>query len=154
MLNQAKSSADPHRTPAEGTLAPSPTQPEVDQRPHPAALARSTKADEPLYTIRIVANPGTQCAACGKQETGCGPVGFLDDAAICDLCLLEGSDELGMVLALISVVRAYANVRGTAEEWQSALEELGAFARIYDRFAAKTGPARIIKFFRENDTTN
>ncbi len=154
MLNQAKSSANPHRTPTEGALAPSPQQPEADPTPLPAALPRSTKTDDPLYTIRIADNPGTTCATCGKQETGSGPVGFLDDEPVCDLCLLEGSPELGMVLALISVVRAYANMNGTPEERQAALEELGAFARIYDRFAAKTGPARIIKFFREDDTTN
>ncbi len=63
-----------------------------------------------------------------------------------------------MVLALISVVRAYANMKGTPEEWQAALEELGAFARIYDRFAAKSGPVRIIRIFPgfsgDNDSTD
>ncbi len=63
-----------------------------------------------------------------------------------------------MVLAVISVTRDYANVRGTREEWQEALEEVGAFARVYERFAAKTGPARIIKiipdFTKPNDSTH
>ncbi len=70
MLDQAKSSPNPRRLPTEGTLAPSPTHTEADPTPLPAALSRSTKTDEHLYSIRIADNPGTRCAACGNQETG------------------------------------------------------------------------------------
>jgi len=158
MLDQAKSSANPRRTPTEGTLAPSPQQPEADPAPLPEALSRSTETDAPLYSIRVAKNPGSLCAACGKQETGSGPVGYLDDAAVCDLCLLQGNHELGLVLAVICVTRAYASVRGDSEESQAALEELGAFARVYDRVASKSGPARMFKiipdFSRSNDTAH
>ena len=79
------------------------------------------------------------------------------DAAICDLCLLEGSHDLGMVLAAVAVTRAYASMGGTPEERQAALEELGAFARVYERVAAKSWPAGIIRiipdFASGNDTT-
>ena len=153
MLDQAKSSAR-----SRGLLAPSPQPPETDPRPLPEALSRSTETEAPLYSIRVAENSGCLCVACSKQETGAGPVGYIDDDPVCDLCLLEGNHELGMVLAVISVVRAYASVKGSPEEWQSALEELGAFARVYDRFAAKSGPARLIRiipdFGRSNDTTH
>ncbi len=108
------------------------------------------QAKSSVYTIRNAEGPGALCTACGKQETGSGPVGFLDDDPICDVCFLESSPELGMTIALISVVRAYANMEGNPAEWLEALKELSAFARIYDRFAAKSGPARIPKFFPDS----
>ncbi len=158
MLDQAKSSPNPRRLPTEGTLAPSPQQPEADSAPLPDPASQTAKPDDSLYSIRVAENPGTLCAACGKQETGAGPVGYLDDAAVCDLCLLQGSHQLGLVLAVVAVTRAYASVRGDSEESQAALEELGAFARVYDRVASKSGPARMFKiipdFSRGNDTTN
>ncbi len=94
MLDPAQPSAIPRRT-------------EADPRPLPE-LSRSTKTDDPRYSIRITDSPGTLCAACGKQETGDGPVGYLDDSPVCDLCLLERTTDLGMALALIAVTRAYA----------------------------------------------
>ena len=158
MLDHTKSSADPRRAPTEDTLEPSPQQTEADSTPQPEPQSRTAKTEDPLYSIRVAESPGTLCAGCGKQETGAGPVGYLDEEPICDLCLLQGSHELGMVLAVISVVRAYANVRGYGAESQSALEELGAFARVYERFAAKSGPARLIRlipdFRRSTETTH
>ena len=65
---------------------------------------------------------------------------------VCDLCLVEGSHELGMVLAVVSVVRAYANVAADSPEHHpDALRELGAFARIYESFAVKSGPMRLFR---------
>ncbi len=157
MLDQVKSSANSRRTPTEGTLAPSPTQPEADPTPLPAALSRSTEADAPLYSIRVAENPGTLCAACGKQETGSGPVGFFDDQAVCDLCLLQGNTDLGLMVAMTAVSRAYAATGGSIDEQQEALAELGAFARIYHRIASQSWPARIFRlpgFCTTDDTTN
>ncbi len=97
---------------------------------------------EPVYSIRIAPNAGAPCPLCGAA-TGSGPVGYLGDQTICDLCLLEGSNDLGMVLALVAVVRAYGSVeQASSDEHRDALNELGAFARIYERFAAKSGPMR------------
>ena len=97
---------------------------------------------EPPYSIRVAIDAGAPCAVCGTA-TGSGPVGYHGEEAICDLCLLEGSSQLGMVLALIAVVRAYASVEVTSDaDRRDALAELGAFARIYETFAAKSGPAR------------
>ncbi len=143
MLDQAKSSAIPRRTLA-GAI---PQPPEADQRPLPEGLSRSAP-DEPLYSIRVAESPGTTCAACGKQETGAGPVGYLDD---------EPTD-LGLAMAMIAVARAYASIGvGTSEAHQGALEELGAFARIYHRIASKSWPARIFRipgFTAQDDTTH
>ncbi len=154
MLNRAKSSANPRRTLA-GEI---PQPPEADPRPLPEGLSRPPKIDEPLYSIRVADSPGTLCAACGKQETGAGPVGYLDDEQICDLCLLEGSTDLGLAMAMIAVARAYASIGvGTSKEHQGALEELGAFARIYHRIASKSWPARIFRipgFTGSDDTTH
>ena len=145
MLDHAQSSATSRRTPTLDALAPTEAHPEVDPEPLPGAPPRTTDADEPLYSIRVAENPGTTCAACGKQETGAGPVGYLDDEPICDLCLLEGSADLGLILALISVVRAFAAAGGTPEDQYYALRELGAFAKIYHLVASKSWPARIFR---------
>ncbi len=100
-------------------------------------------AARPAYSIRMADTAGA-CHRCG-EATGTGPVGYHGDQAICDLCLLEGSNELGMVLALVAVTRACASVELTSDADRRAADaELGAFARIYESFAAKSGPARRI----------
>ena len=119
----------------------------------PAAVEAGPKADDsgtanpaadPFYSIRFATDAGAPCARCG-EATGSGPVGYHGDQAICDLCLLEGSHELGMVLALVAVTRAYGSVEDpSSEEQRQGLRILGAFARIYESFAAKAGPARRI----------
>ncbi len=100
-------------------------------------------AARPAYSIRMADTAGV-CPRCG-ESTGTGPVGYHGDKAICDLCLLEGSNELGMVLALVAVTRACASVELTSDADRRAADaELGAFARIYESFATKSGPARRI----------
>ncbi len=125
-------------------------------KPLPKGLSRSA-LDDPLYSIRIAEAPGTLCAVCGEQKTGLGPVGYMDDDPICDLCLLERSTDLGLLLAIVSVVRVYATSSGTPEAHRQALEELGAFSRIFHRIASKSWPARVIRipgFTGWNDTTH
>lgn len=110
----------------------------------------------PVYSIRAASDPDVSCAACGHRSTGCGPVGYRDDEPICDLCLLEGSTVLGMVLALISVTRAFAAISSKSPgEWLDPLRELGAFARVYECFAAKIGPSRLFRIpgFTEKDAS-
>lgn len=98
-----------------------------------------------VYSIRLAQSPGTPCAQC-RMPTGEGPVGYCSEDPLCDLCLLTGSGDLGMVLTLVAVVRQLAgHLAAGAEDRREALEELGAFARLYDRFAARRGPARIIR---------
>lgn len=134
-----------------------PQPPEADPRPLPEGLSRPPKIDDPVYSIRVAESPGTLCAACGKQETGAGPAGYMEHEPICDLCLLERSTDLGLILATIAVVRAYAATGGKTKERQGALDELGVFARIYHRVASKSWPARIFRipgFTARNDTTH
>ncbi len=99
------------------------------------------------YSIRIPEPAGpARCARCRVRFSAAGPTGFAEDNPICDMCLLEGSAELGMVMALVAVVRAFGTVRPSdQEDYREALAELGAFARIYERFAAKSGPARVFR---------
>ena len=123
-------------------LAPSPES-RADHAPPPSGAAQPTVIDERRYNIRITENPGAVCAACGLQKTGAGPVGHLDEEPICDLCLLEGSGNLGLLLALAAVARAYATTDRAVAEHEEALDELGGFARIYHRVASKSWPARI-----------
>ncbi len=111
--------------------------PPIDQ---PAIL----EAVKESFSIRLADGADATCTLCG-ESVGTGPIGFLDHEPVCDLCLLEDCKELGMVLALVAVVRAYASVEAESDrEHQDALEELGVFARIYETVAAKSGPARRI----------
>ena len=111
--------------------------------------ARPDMSDGPTYSIRFSTGPNVPCA-CGRNQVGSGPVGYRDEQAICDLCMVEQCTELGLVLALIAVVRAFAVVdRDRRESWLGALAELDTFARVYELVAAKTAPLRI---FRIPDT--
>ncbi len=113
--------------------------------PSEADLSGGAKpAAEPAYSIRLATDAGAPCRLCAA-ETGSGPVGYRGEEAICDLCLLEDSPALGMVLALVAVTRAYGSVEpASTDEQRQGLDVLGAFARIYERVAAKSGPARRI----------
>lgn len=129
---------------AQQTLAVAEAAVATDGALHPLAWPMF-QVDDMLYSIRV---PGEaediQCPRCGIDLKAAGPTGFAAEAPICDVCLLEASPHLGMVLALVAVARAHAELpRAThAPGYWLALEELGAFVRIYDRFAAKAGPRR------------
>ena len=98
---------------------------------------------EPVYGIRAAPGREVACAACGRRFAGSGPIGHRDGEPLCDMCLFEGDAELGMVLALVAVTRAYAAIAGKSPaEWLEPLRELGDFARVYECFAARIGPAR------------
>ncbi len=103
--------------------------------------------EDVLYSIRIPVPAGeVRCARCRALFSAAGPTGYAEDSPICDMCLLEGCQELGMVLALVAVVRAFGRVRPSGHgDYREALNELGAFCRIYEQFAAKAGPPRIFR---------
>ncbi len=104
MLDPAQSSAKSRRTLA-GEV---PQPPEADSTPIPEGVS-GPLIDEPLYSIRVAESPGTRCAACGKQGTGTGPVGYLDDDPVCDLCLLERSTDGLVVLAVVRIYHRVAS---------------------------------------------
>ena len=128
----------------------------------PGSMGRSPAEDEAVrpsldpadlvvgmggYSIRL-ARPSrsVHCPLCGRSFLASGPTGFRDEEPICDLCLLEKVEDLGVVLALAAVSRAFATSRyASRAEYDLALGELGAFARIYERVAARSGPPRIFR---------
>ncbi len=101
---------------------------------------------EVLYSIRVPEVPGEiECGSCGTRFLAAGPTGHADEDPICDLCLLVASEGLGMVLGLVAVVRAFAAPPyEKSEDYWDALAEVGAFGRIYERVAARSGPPRLI----------
>lgn len=101
--------------------------------------------EEVSYSVRVPAVPSVvDCPRCGRQLFAAGPTGYADEDPICDRCLLTSAQQLGMVLALVSVTRTYAlTAVRDPEERRAALAELGAFARLYERFAARHAPLRL-----------
>lgn len=102
------------------------------------------RREDVLYSVRIPPDPGQiSCPRCGTAFRAAGPTGYADAHPICDLCLLESCHALGMVLALVTVTRGFGQLERADEQlfWES-LGSLGIFARIYERFAAQSGPAR------------
>ena len=101
---------------------------------------------EVLYSIRAPEAPEeVECGSCGTRFLAAGPTGYADDDPICDLCMLVASEELGMVLALVAVVRAFAAPPyEKSKHYWAALGEVGAFGRIYERVAARSGPPRLM----------
>lgn len=133
-----------HKTP--------PAAPAGRRRPQPRS--RSGERATPVYSIRVGDGEELRCASCGRRASGAGPVGYRDEETVCDLCLFEGNATLGMVLALISVIRAYAALSSRApRDLLDALGEVDTFARIYECFAAKTSPLRVFRLpgFTEKD---
>ena len=96
------------------------------------------------YSIRIPHHHGRRrCATCSGVFRAAGPTGFAGEIPICDLCLFRGDPQLGMIIALIAVSRNFArSPKSIFETFFQALLELGAFARLYETFAARYGPPR------------
>ncbi len=97
---------------------------------------------EYLYSIRVADEAGEDCAIC-EAPTGAGPVGYRDDDTVCDMCLLDACTDLGLVLALIAVTRAFGAVPWRdRESGQEGLAQLGAFARVFEHILAKKSERR------------
>ena len=90
------------------------------------------------YSIEINRSPGRLCANCRAHSSAEGPVGHRDGAPICDVCLLVGDQDLGLLLALGILVRAYAaDVEQSSERSQTeGLRLLALFAMLFDRQAS------------------
>ncbi len=104
----------------------------------------TSEAGEPqhFYSIRIADEAGEECTTCGVP-TGAGPVGFRDDDAVCDMCMLDGGIDLGLVLVLVAVSRAFGAVPGKDRKaGQEGLAQLGAFARVFEHVMAKRAERR------------
>lgn len=106
------------------------------------AVPGSTELAETRYSIRVAQEPGKPCALC-LELTGSGPVGYYDDEPICDMCLLKGCVDLGVVLGLVAITRECgALLPQSAEQVKEASAELFVFAGFFERFAQRFGPRR------------
>ena len=109
------------------------------QSPAPLEPAEASAGDTVRYSVQINQSPGTSCAVCKENPSAEGPVGHLNDAPICDVCLLVGAKELGMLVALAVLVRAFADDAdnsSTPSDHEESLSLLVLFARFYDRQAS------------------
>jgi hypothetical protein len=110
-------------------------------------LVKAPAADlsEVGYSIQVP-RPQCQlvCPRCDILFLAAGPTGHEAGKPICDLCLLEGAHELGVLLALASTARVFgAFETEDAVEYEQVLGEYGNFARIYECIAARSGPPRL-----------
>ncbi len=106
---------------------------------------KDQKARQPAaYSIRIPSPlESVACDKCRRFFRAAGPTGFFRNRPICDGCLLIGDRQLGMVMTMITVCRYYGGMKPIDDiEEQLHQRELAAFARIYEGFAARYGPAR------------
>jgi hypothetical protein len=102
--------------------------------------------DNVLYSIRLPTPATTQCGRCGTPFEAAGPTGYADEEPICDVCFLQAERGLGMLLALVSVVRLFAvSEYHSSDEYWIALAEVGAFGRLFERIAKQSGPLRIFR---------
>jgi hypothetical protein len=109
----------------------------------PAPPSPSLRSVTNRYSIRVPDLPGlVACEVCDRQFAAEGPTGHLDETPICDLCLLELESQLGMVLALVSVVRSFSQTEERATAPGAAAVEVLAFSKIYGRFADRFGAPR------------
>jgi hypothetical protein len=125
-----------------------PIAPEPEFRPSlPTAAPRLALASS-RFSIRVPPKPAiVDCELCAKAFAAKGPTGYYDERPVCDACLLEQETQLGMLMALAIFTRAYAGLAETAGDAAAeAATEMLAFARIYELFAARFGPARPFDF--------
>jgi len=98
------------------------------------------------YSIRIPdVSAEISCPGCGVRFYAAGPTGYAAEEPLCDSCLLTASKPLGMVLALVSKARVFADrAYESHDAYREALAELGEFARRYESTAIRLGPPRRI----------
>ena len=96
------------------------------------------------YSIRVPSLAvGVRCPTCEQSFWAAGPTGYADETPICDACLLQACHPLGMLLALSLVTRQLANLSPKeGKDFESALQEVGVFARVYEQVASQEGPPR------------
>lgn len=125
-----------------------PIAPEPEVRSGLPVAATSLVLGSCLFSIRVPPRSAiVNCELCSKPFSAQGPTGYYDERPVCDACLLEQENQLGMLMALAIFTREYARL--AAMEGEAAAEaatEMLAFARIYELFAARFGPSRPFDF--------
>jgi len=139
---------------SEGALAAATataTEPVFFENPGSALHPRA----EVRYAIRVP-RPAreVECPQCGARFVAAGPTGYDDDEPICDQCLLDGSTQLGMLLALASTTRGFGRMRPeNNRQFWDMLVELAHFARFYEDCAQVYAPYRPFGYGRSPDVS-
>ena len=108
----------------------------------PTLLANGVALGETDVAIRAApAARRVRCVSCGAAFVASGPTAYADDEPLCDVCVFEHDAQLAMVLAAVSVLRAFGSGEPSQDDAQAALDLLG-FARLYETFADRYGPRR------------
>ncbi|MDA8016480.1 MAG: hypothetical protein MPN21_03440 [Thermoanaerobaculia bacterium] len=81
------------------------------------------------------------CDSCGTAFASGGPMAFASDRPLCDRCVFDRDAQLAMVLAAVSVLRAFGSAKTSDLDAQAALDLL-RFARLYETFAGRHGSRR------------
>jgi hypothetical protein len=117
--------------------------PDPSCAPHlPTRVATLPADGEKEVVIRAAqASEPVRCDSCRSLFLSAGPTAYADDAPLCDRCVFEHDAQLAMVLAAVSVLRAFGSEAPSPADQQAALDLLG-FARLYETFAAQHGPRR------------
>lgn len=130
---------DAAESPAFRLLLVTPSEEPRRARRPPVDLRLESAAGD--LAIRVPDEPRrVRCEVCDDGFLAAGPTGFSERRPVCDRCLFDLSPQLGMVLALVSVTRSFGQLPRRAGE--RAADELVAFSRVYEAFAAKHGPRR------------
>ena len=124
-------------------------EPEICSPDRPARLAVGGSADEVDVVIRAANSAAdgrmVSCDTCGTRFVAAGPTAYSSDRPpgnpLCDACVFDHDVQLAMVLAAVSVLRAFGSAEPSEADAQAALDLL-SFARIYEAFAEKHGPRR------------
>lgn len=101
----------------------------------PNTVSSSSHGSADEYSIRRNQTPDSRCAMCKEKSTWDGPVGYKGSRPICDICLLVGCPDLGLLLALGILARAFAadSEDASAAERAASLDLLAIFALVFDR---------------------
>ena len=114
-----------------------------DPRPLPLTPPLDLGQGPTGYSIRIAVLPGTPCKFCGTTS-GAGAVGHFFDDPICDRCCATHCLDLGMVLALIDVMRCHAILKAENSEAARARQgKVDTFLQIFETMVSHWGPPRV-----------
>lgn len=90
------------------------------------------------------------CEVCA-EDVGRGPIGWVHGKGpMCDACLTEKNQHLGMVLIMANLVREFGQrISADADEDLHLMAILMSMARLYAASAAKSWPHRPLDFLED-----
>ncbi len=95
-----------------------------------------------LYSIRNLTEQENTCTCC-DTALGPGPTGFRDNEPLCELCMIDDSPRLGIVLMLVAMARACTQGHRRYPAAPIFVGQLMVFARLFDNVFRREGiPSR------------